>query len=111
MDPRGTEPPHLVHPPMALASRLYDDYDSSNEVDDHELFQVFTPPPRFETPSPSSPMYFSGLVTPETGSTTEESVFQFPTAISDFIADSEPPRVMSTPQRAVSAINSGNRNF
>jgi len=83
---------------MQLGVHLYDDYDEILEESDDDVLRVFTPPPRFDTPSPDdSPRLFSGLQTPESADSMSNNVFQYP-PILDTLADSL-PHATSTPTR------------
>ncbi|CBY12589.1 unnamed protein product [Oikopleura dioica] len=103
-DPRTHYPPHYVHPPMALGVHLYDDYDSAVEDSDDDILRVYTPPPRFDTPSPDdSPRLFSGLQTPESAESPSDTVFQYPPIVDKL--ESSAPHATSTPTMAKAMIS------
>ncbi|CBY14297.1 unnamed protein product [Oikopleura dioica] len=107
-DPRTSFPPHYVHPPMALGVHLYDDYDSLNEDSDDDVLRVFTPPPRFDTPTPDdSPRCFSGLQTPDPANSPQghdTDVFQYP-AIQDALVPEIPYSTSTPTKNAVNSVN------
>ena len=75
---------------------MYDDYRSSQEDTDDEILRTFTPPPRYDTPTPDSdPECFSGLATPDSASNPADSEFKFPSMTAD--ANSTFPAGSSTP--------------
>ncbi|CBY13337.1 unnamed protein product [Oikopleura dioica] len=99
VDPRSDFPATYIHPPIQLGVYLYDDYRSSQEDSDDDILRAFTPPPRFDTPTPDSdPELFSGLATPDSASNPADSEFKFPSATTD--VNSAFPVGSSTPDKS-----------
>ncbi|CBY36696.1 unnamed protein product [Oikopleura dioica] len=101
VDPRNNFPLTYIHPPIRLGVRLYDDYRSSEEESDDDILRVFTPPPRFDTPTPDSdPELFSGLATPTSPDSSNKSQFLFPSPSREHSTGLSQPQGSSTPEKA-----------